>query len=147
MRRTLILLAHAAVGWALCFATIGIGMALTTERTALVVHAVTAPVYFAGVSAHYFTRFGVTAPVPTAAVFTGFVIATDYLLVALVILRSLEMFTSVLGTWIPFALIFLATWLTGESITRQATRRSTVPTLPSAQDHLGRNRKRGAGEP
>ena len=127
MRRTLILLAHAAVGWALCFATIGIGMALTTDRTALVVHAVTAPVYFAGVSAHYFTRFGFTAPVPTAAVFTGFVIATDYLLVALVILRSLEMFTSVLGTWIPFALIFLATWLTGASITRGAARRPMAP--------------------
>ena len=75
MRRTLILLAHAAVGWALCFATIGVGMALTTERTALVV----------------------------------------------------EMFTSVLGTWIPFGLIFMATWLTGASITRRAARRPTAP--------------------
>jgi len=28
--------------------------------------------------------------------------------------RSLEMFTSVAGTWLPFALIFLATWTTGE---------------------------------
>jgi len=125
-RRTLIVVAHAAVGWALCFATIGIGMALTTDQTALVVHAVTAPFYFAAVSAHYFIRFGFTAPVPTAAVFTGFVIATDYLLVALVILRSLKMFTSVLGTWIPFTLIFLATWLTGASITRRAAQRSRV---------------------
>lgn len=45
----LILLAHAAVGWALCFATIGIGMAVTTDRNALIVHAIAAPVYFGGV--------------------------------------------------------------------------------------------------
>ncbi len=37
----------------------------------------------------------------------------DFLLVALVILRSLAMFASLLGTWIPFALIFTATYLTG----------------------------------
>jgi hypothetical protein len=39
--------------------------------------------------------------------------------VALVILRSLEMFTSLLGSWIPFALIFGSTWLTGLWVTRQ----------------------------
>lgn len=123
MRRSLILLAHAAVGWALCFATIGIGMAVTTESTALIVHAIAAPVFFAGVSAHYFARFGFTAPLPTAVVFTGFVIVVDFLLVALVILRSLEMFASPLGTRIPFALIFTVTWLSGQSTTRHSQRR------------------------
>ena len=34
-------------------------------------------------------------------------------LVALVIIQSLAMFASVLGTWIPFALIFASTYLTG----------------------------------
>lgn len=53
---------------------------------------------------------------PTAAAFTGFVVAVDFLLVALVILRSLDMFASPLGTWIPFALIFAATWLTGLAV-------------------------------
>jgi hypothetical protein len=33
------------------------------------------------------------------------------------------MFTSVLGTWIPFALIFASTWLTG---------RHTTPTTATA---------------
>jgi hypothetical protein len=41
------------------------------------------------------------------------VIAMDFFVVALLINRSLEMFTSPLGTWIPFALIFISTWLTG----------------------------------
>lgn len=120
MRKALVLVGHAATGWALCFATIGIGMAVTTERTALVVHAVGAPLYFAAVSAHYFIRFGYSTPLRTAAAFTGFVVTVDFLLVALAILRSLEMFTSPLGTWVPFALIFASTWATGEYVARRA---------------------------
>ncbi len=119
VRRTSVLLAHAATGWVLCFATIGIGMAVTTEGTALVVHAIGAPIFFVGVSANYFIRFGYTAPLATAATFTGFVMVVDFLLVALVILRSLDMFGSWLGTRIPFLLIFVATWLTGELVARR----------------------------
>jgi hypothetical protein len=37
----------------------------------------------------------------------------DFFVVATLILRSFEMFTSLLGTWIPFTLIFTSTWLTG----------------------------------
>jgi hypothetical protein len=40
-------------------------------------------------------------------------IIVDFLLVALVINHSLAMFASLLGTWIPFALIFASTYLTG----------------------------------
>ena len=55
------------------------------------------------------------------SVFTGFVMVVDFLLVGLVILRSLEMFASPLGTWIPFGLIFASSWLTGVVVTRQGT--------------------------
>jgi len=37
----------------------------------------------------------------------------DFFLVGLLIQRSLVMFTSALGTWIPFGLIFLSTYLSG----------------------------------
>lgn len=113
---------HAFVGWSLCFATIGIGQAVTTLQTALVVHAIAAPLFFCGVSIVYFTRFAWTAPLPTAAAFTGFVVLLDFLLVALVINRSLAMFESPLGTWIPFALIFSSTWLTGLLVTGREQR-------------------------
>lgn len=120
MRARVILIAHALVGWALCFATIGIGMRLASVETALIVHAIGAPIYFAGVSRVYFTRFAFTTPIQTAALFTAIVMGLDFFLVALVILRSLDMFASPLGTWIPFALIFGATWLTGAATrTRQ----------------------------
>jgi hypothetical protein len=126
VRKVLIVMAHAGVGWALCFATIGIGQAVTSLQAALIVHAIGAPLYFAAVSAVYFTRFGYTSPLQTAVAFTGFVMVVDFALVAVVVLHSLAMFASPLGTWIPFALIFAATWLTGVLVTGRHTRRPDV---------------------
>jgi hypothetical protein len=51
----------------------------------------------------------------------GFVIAMDFFVVALLINRSVEMFASARGTWIPFALIFAATYVTGMYATRKPT--------------------------
>jgi hypothetical protein len=50
MKLTGVLLAHAAVGWALCAATMGIGMAVTSLHIALIVHAVAAPLFFVAVT-------------------------------------------------------------------------------------------------
>lgn len=113
IKKSGIILAHAFVGWALCFATIGIGMAVTTVNNALIIHALGAPIFFSVISFFYFRKFGYTRPIPTALIFITFVIGMDFFLVGLVILRSLAMFSSLLGTWIPFALIFLSTALTG----------------------------------
>jgi hypothetical protein len=108
-----IILAHAFLGWLLCFATIGIGMAVTTLNNALIIHAVLAPLFFAAVSYFYYRKFNFTTPLQTAVIFIAFVMLMDLFVVAILINRSLEMFTSLLGTWIPFALIFLSTYLTG----------------------------------
>jgi hypothetical protein len=113
MRTTAVLLAHATAGWVLCFATMAIGLAAAGLQTALIVHAIGAPIYFFAVSRVYFHWFPLTTPLQTALAFVGFVVVMDFFLVALVINRSLAMFESPLGTWIPFALIFLSTWLTG----------------------------------
>jgi hypothetical protein len=107
------ILVHAFVGWALCAATIGIGMSVTSLSNALIIHAIAAPVFFVGVSLVYFRRFNCTTPVQTAFSFVAFVIAMDFFVVAMLINRSFEMFASLLGTWIPFALIFTSTYLTG----------------------------------
>jgi hypothetical protein len=112
-RKIIILLAHAFVGWALCFAAMGVGLAVTTLDRALTIHAVAAPIIFGIVALVYFTRFHYTSPVQTALVFVGFVISADFFIVALLINQSLEMFASLLGTWIPFALIFLSTVAVG----------------------------------
>lgn len=108
-----ILVAHAFVSWALCTAAMMIPMALVSVEFALVVHAIGAPIFAGTISWNYYRRYGYTTPLQTALTFVGFVIVVDFFLVALVIERSFEMFTSPLGTWIPFASIFLAAYLMG----------------------------------
>src|SRR5512146_1977743 len=87
IKKPAIILAHALVGWALCAATMGIGMAVTSQANALVIHAVAAPIFFAALSWHYFTRFHYTSPLRTAVIFTAFVIVVDFFVVALAILH------------------------------------------------------------
>jgi hypothetical protein len=47
---------------------------------------------------------------PRAAVMTGVVMALDVFVVAPLFEGSYAMFRSVIGTWLPFAAIFLASW-------------------------------------
>lgn len=106
------------LGWALCGAIMFIGMAVTDIQTALIVHAIGAPVIFSLISWLYFKRYNYTSPIKTALLFICVVIFMDFFLVALIINKSLEMFQSPLGTWIPFGLIILATYLTGKIIVK-----------------------------
>jgi hypothetical protein len=113
VRRGAVVFLHAFTGWVLCAATMGVGMATMSLQTTLVVHAVLAPVFFTALSILYFKRFNYTNPLQTAIIFLLFVVLVDFFVVALLINRSLEMFTSPLGTWVPFGLIFLSTYITG----------------------------------
>ena len=118
VREGAIIFVHALAGWALCGATMGIGMATMSMQTTLIVHAALAPVFFTALSFLYFSKFNYTTPFQTAIIFLLFVVLVDFFAVALLINRSLEMFTSPLGTWIPFGLIFLSTYLTGLIVVR-----------------------------
>jgi hypothetical protein len=125
-KKILTIVVYALIGWALCFATMGIGQALLPMQTALIIHAIAAPIFFALLSMSYFKRFNYTTPLQTALLFVGIVIGLDFFLVARLILRSTEMFTSPLGTWIPFALIFASTYVTGLYITRNQERQAAA---------------------
>ena len=103
----------ALVGWVVCAVIIGIGMAISSQTNALVAHAIGAPIVFALISWFYFKRFSYATPMQTAVIFLAFVVLMDFFVMAFAIMRSFEMFTSVLGTWIPFGLIFLSTYITG----------------------------------
>jgi hypothetical protein len=117
---------HAFIGWALCAATMGIGLATLPLQTALPIHAIVAPIFFTLVSLIYFKKFNYTTPVQTALMFVGLVITLDFFVVALLMNRSLEMFASLLGTWIPFALIFTSTYITGLSLGRKPQRKAAA---------------------
>jgi len=112
-KKTIIILIHAFAGWGLCGAIIGIGRNLTSMEITLILHAIGAPVFFVIIALIYFKNFNYTTPLQTAFIFIGFIIFMDVFLVALLIEKSFSLFTSPLGTWLPFGLIFLATYITG----------------------------------
>ena len=112
-RKIFVLFLHALVGWAFCTAAMVIPMALISVESALIIHAIGAPIIFTTISLVYFNKFNYTTPLATALFFVSFIILVDFFVVALMINRSLEMFASPLGTWIPFALIFTSTYVTG----------------------------------
>jgi len=72
-----------------------------------------APLGFALIAFFYFRKFGFTSPLSRAILFLAILAGFDPFLVAPVFERSLAMFTSVIGTWLPFALIFLSIYVTG----------------------------------
>ncbi|MBH0203699.1 MAG: hypothetical protein HP496_15700 [Nitrospira sp.] len=113
VKKSTIILGHAVVGWALCGAVVWVGNALVDMETALIAHAMAVSLIFAGVAWLYHKRFGYTTSTQTAFIFLTVVVLLDVFLVALLIERSFAMFRSKMGTWIPFALIFAATYLTG----------------------------------
>jgi len=112
-KKAIIVVAHAFVGWGICGAIIGIGRSVTTMEITLILHAIGAPVFFTIIALVYFKYFNYTTPLQTAAIFILVVIFMDVFLVALFIEKSFAMFSSIPGTWIPFVLIFMATYTTG----------------------------------
>jgi hypothetical protein len=115
-----VVLLHALAGWAYCGILIGVGRRFLSMDATLAVHAVGAPIGFALLSLLYFKRFARTTPLQTAVAFLAVVVVMDVFLVAPVFEGSYAMFASPLGTWIPFTLIFAATYLTGQAVVRQS---------------------------
>jgi hypothetical protein len=113
LQRAAVVAVHAVVGWAYCGALVGVGRQFLSMHTTLVLHAIGAPVGFALISLFYYRKYAFTRPMQTAAAFLSVVLALDLFLVAPVFKKSYAMFSSVLGTWMPFVLIFAVTYLVG----------------------------------
>ena len=103
--------------WGLCGATMFIGMSTMNMKSALIIHAIGAPVFATVISLVYYQKFNYTVPSHTALIFLFIIIALDAGLVAPVFVKSYDMFRNALGTWIPFLLILLSVYLTGISMT------------------------------
>jgi hypothetical protein len=119
LRKILILLIHAFIVWVLCGMTIAIGRSITSIELTLIIHLIAAPVYACIVSLVYYRKFNFTSPIQTAFIFLLFVIIMDAGLVAPVFEKSYGMFKSLIGTWIPFTLIFLSAYISGLLIKRK----------------------------
>ena len=130
------LLAYGVAGWAACGVLMGGLMAVASPGVAIGIHAVAAPLIFVAIASRYFGARGAREPLPTALAFTAIVAVLDAAVVAGLILRSFAMFASFAGTWLPFLLIFLATWATGAIM-------SMIPT-PAARHRAAKVKARTA---
>jgi menaquinone-dependent protoporphyrinogen oxidase len=130
------LIAHAVGGWSACAVLMSALLTLTGATMAIVVHAIAAPLIFAAIARHYFGERGARDPLPVAIAATAIVAGLDAIIVAALIQHSAAMFTSIGGTWLPLALIFLATWITGGIMStlpwpRPAPRSPSSPSRPA----------------
>ena len=103
----------------LCWITIIVGFAITTQYNALILHAILGPVFFSMLSWIYFKKFNYTTPILTAIIFISIVVSMDFFIVSLLIERNFDMFLSPIGTWIPFTAIFLSTLLIGKLMNKR----------------------------
>ena len=115
-KKALVVLLFAFVVWAFCGALVGIGRQFMSMETTLIVHAIGAPIGAALFSWPYFRFFGYTGPVVTAVVFVVSALVLDFFVVALLIEESFGMFSSIIGVWLPQALIFSTTYLVGHFV-------------------------------
>jgi hypothetical protein len=121
LKKAAVIFVHALIGWGLCGAIIFIGRSVTTMQTTLIIHAFAVPIVFALLSLSYFRFFNYTSPLQTAAIFLSIAFLLDLFVIAPFAEKSFAMFTSpqsTLGTWMPFSLIFLSTYLVGWYVTR-----------------------------
>ncbi len=117
---------HALAGWALCGATMAALLATTNLATALLLHAVAAPLIFAVLAISYFRGPTASAPLPTALAFAVIVALLNLVIVGCFVERSLAMFVSFTGSWLPLLLIFAATWTTGTLLAHGRARRDRL---------------------
>jgi hypothetical protein len=104
------------VGWAICGATIVSGREFLPIESALFIHAIVAPLTVALLSRYYFLCFPNASPLSTAVGLLGIVLALDAFVVAPFFVHCYAMFHSILGTWLPFALIFAASYVVGHKV-------------------------------
>jgi multidrug transporter EmrE-like cation transporter len=118
-KESLILFLHAIIIYFVCFAVMGASMATLPIDSALIVHAAAAPFVSAIFSYIYYKKFNYSSPLITATVIMVTVILLDFFLTATIILQDYAMFYSLIGTWIPFALIFTGALIVGIYLNRE----------------------------
>jgi hypothetical protein len=117
-KKPAIILTFGISGWAACGIIMFTLLHITTIYLSLIIHFIATPFIFLAISNLYFKKFDYTTPFVTAVIFTVIVMILDFFVVAMVIEKNLEMFESVMGTWLPFLFIFLTVWLRGLAIHR-----------------------------
>ncbi|MBR9997586.1 MAG: hypothetical protein KFF73_01385 [Cyclobacteriaceae bacterium] len=107
------ILSFGTIGWVLSGLIFYFARMFLGNYLAVLVHFVFSPLAFIGLSYLYFRYINITSSLITAAFVTGIVIGLDFFVIGLLIEKNFRIFTSIMGTWLPFLLIFLSVFLTG----------------------------------
>ena len=121
------LVAHGVAGWSACAVVMAALLAITTPARAIALHALAAPVIFAAIARAYFGARGARSALPVAIAFAAIVGALDAVIVAASIRHSFAMFANLGATWLPLALIVLATWAIGALTPMHRAARAAQP--------------------
>jgi hypothetical protein len=116
LKKIIVIAIFALVGWGICGAIISVGRSVTSMANTLIIHAIAVPIVFGVLSFLYHHFFHYTRPLHTGLIFMGSAMLLDAAIIAPFAEKSYAMFASLLGTWIPFGLIFLATYWVGLSM-------------------------------
>jgi hypothetical protein len=127
MKKILVITIFGLTGWGICGGIIAVARRLTTMENTVIIHAIAVPFVFGILSFLYHRYFHYTRPLQTGLIFMGMAMALDAGIIAPFAERSFAMFSSILGTWIPFGLIFLASTIVGWITTRTIKAQKTVP--------------------
>lgn len=122
----------ALAGWTICAAIVSTTAYATSLATAFAVNSVVAPVLFVVVSVAYFRRGDASHPGLAALVFVLVGVAFTLVTAVTVPARGVASLGSVTGTWLPLALVFVATWCVGLAVRDPSDR--TGPPAEHAED-------------
>ncbi len=127
LKKIVVLAIFGLIGWGICGAIINVGRSLIGTQPTLIVHAILVPIVFGVLSFFYHRFFHYTQPLQTGLIFMLLVMTLDAGIIAPFAEKSFAMFTSLLGTWIPFGLIFLATYLVGRLTVQAGPDQDRIP--------------------
>lgn len=112
-RHVIITLAFGVFGWLLCGIVKNVSLYVYDPDVALLANAAAAPIFFSLIIHYYNRRHCYFSPTQTAVMVTGVFAALEFFVSALLLQGDLHLFAGLLGAWIPFTLVFIASWLTG----------------------------------
>ncbi len=114
------LITHAFLGWCWSGALTGLGQLLISLETLLIIHTFLGPLGIGLLAWRFHQNFPGIQPLNTACWFTGIIIFLNVVLTAPFFENSFSIFSSIIGTWLPFILIFGAVYLAGYLSIRKA---------------------------
>ncbi len=120
LKKIIVLALFALIGWGICGIIYYYSEIYLRDHLAILIHFLTSPFIFAGLTHVYFTRFNYTRPVGTALIVIGSKVILDFLAIRFFWETNIDMFSNLMASWIPYVVSFFAIFLIGLKIRDQS---------------------------